>query len=81
MLTGNEQRDRQTSMIHIKELRKTVRSKERKSKGGAPGDPAVQRTSVRSISRQFGRVQHPAVEYHLRDPGIGVDRLRRILFQ
>lgn len=33
MLTGNEQRDRQTSMIQIKELRKTFRSKDRKSKG------------------------------------------------
>src|ERR1700683_126856 len=32
MLTGNEQRDR-TSMIQIKDLRKTFRSKDRKSKG------------------------------------------------
>jgi hypothetical protein len=35
--------------------------------------------SVRRISRQLGRVQYPAVEYHFHDPGIGVDCLRRIL--
>src|SRR5438552_10354302 len=31
------------------------------------------------VRRQFGSVQYPAVEYHFRDPGIGVDGLRRIL--
>src|SRR5882757_5630798 len=41
------------------------------------GPPA--RTSMRCVSRQFGRVQYSAVEYHLRDLGIGVNRLRRIL--
>jgi hypothetical protein len=30
-------------------------------------------------SRQLGRVQYSAIEYHFRDIGIGVDRLRRIL--
>src|ERR1700685_4614086 len=36
-------------------------------------------TSVRSISREFGGVEYSAVEYHFRDPRIGVDRQRRIL--
>ncbi len=31
------------------------------------------------VGRQFGRVQYSSVEYHFRDSGIGVDRLRRIL--
>jgi hypothetical protein len=39
----------------------------------------VCQTSVRGVNRQFRRVQYSAVEYHLRDFGIGIDRLRRIL--
>ena len=34
---------------------------------------------MRRVSRQFGRVQYSAVEYHFHDPRIRVDRLRRIL--
>jgi hypothetical protein len=37
------------------------------------------RSLMRSVSREFRRVQDSAVEYQLCDICIGVDRLRRIL--